>query len=378
MNYRRTYNDTIKIVIGTNEITGWESIGIHMGISSMPWQASLGITTAQPGHKAAVLISEGDSCSLYIGSELILTGYVVTVNETISPSSHSIVLDIAAKTLDLTDCSASLVTSDLTIGDNQNHAATLSLLANKVCSPFGVKAILAKGLMLPPIPLFAINLTETPFAILDRLCRQCGVLFYDTPDGNLLITRVNDKKSSVSIEYGKDIEEISTTRSTDGRYSKITAVLQTSTLLSSPPEDANYVSQLRASEAGKSATDPGIKRNRPLLIPVDLGDANFDVAGQRVLWEVARRAGRAQPITVRVSRWYDDTGAVWRPNQPVTLTLPGDKSVRDLVIAEVTLSRTPTGSSATLLLLSAASLKPEPLVNPLNNSVITQAFNQNK
>lgn len=378
MKYNGTYNDTIKIVVGQNEITGWESIGVHMGIASLPWQASLGITTAQPGHKAAVLISEGDACTLYIGSELILTGYVVTINETISPSSHSIVLDIAARTLDLTDCSASLVTSDLTIGENQSHAATLSLLANKVCGPFGVKVILEKGLSLPPIPLFAINLTETPFAILDRLCRQCGVLFYDTPEGNLLITQVNEQQGGAVIEYGTDIEEINTRRSTDGRYSKITAILQTSTLLSNPPEDANYVSQIRASEAGKSASDPGIKRNRPLLIPVDLGDANFDVAGQRVLWEIARRAGRAQPITVRVSRWYDDTGSVWRPNQPVTLTLPGDTAVRDLVIAEVTLSRTPTGSSATLLLLSAASLKPEPLVNPLNNSVITQAFNQNR
>lgn len=353
----------LTVTVGGQELIGWESYSYHAGIDVMPWQITVTATLHQPSGKDLNL-QEGMEASVKLGNDLLLTGYLVTISENISARSHSLSLLIASKTLDLTDCSGSLVTSDLNIGNNESSGRSLVEMMSLVCKPFGVKVLADSGLDNPVIPFFAINLTETPYAIIDRLCRQVGVIFTDTPEGNVRLVKVGSTSPSTAITYGDTIEEYSEQRSTDGRYSVIKAVLQTSQLLSQEPDSEDYVSQVKASEAGKEAHDPGITRNRPLLIPVDLGDANFDVAARRVVWEVARRSGRASPITVTVSGHRGTSKSLYRPNQPVTLTKPDDSKV-DRVIASVNLIGGISGRRASLTLLTAESLQPQPIVNKL-------------
>lgn len=353
----------LTVTIGSQELTGWESYSYHAGLDVMPWQLTVRATLHQPAGNSLNL-QEGMEASVRLGSDLLLTGYLVTISENISARSHSLSLLIASKTLDLTDCSGSLVTSDLNIGNNESSGRSLVTMMQLVCSPFGVKVSADDGLDNPTIPFFAINLTETPYAIVDRLCRQVGVLFTDTPEGNVRLVKVGSATPSTALAYGSTIEEYSEQRSTDGRYSVIKAVLQTSRLLSQEPDSEDYVSQVKASEAGKEAHDPGVTRNRPLLIPVDLGDANFDVAARRVIWEVARRSGRASPITVTVSGHRDAYQSLYRPNQPVALTKPDGNTV-ERIIASVNLIGGLSGRRASLTLLTAASLQPQPIVNKL-------------
>lgn len=354
----------LTVTVGGQELTGWESYSYHAGIDVMPWQITVTATLHQPTGNSLNL-QEGMAASVKLGDDLLLTGYLVTINENISARSHSLSLLIASKTLDLTDCSGSLVTSDLNIGNNESSGRSLVAMMQLVCAPFGVKVSADEGLDNPTIPFFAINLTETPYAIIDRLCRQVGVIFTDTPEGSVRLVKVGSTSPATSIAYGDTIEEYSEQRSTDGRYSVIKAVLQTSQLLSQEPDSADYVSQVKASESGREAHDPGITRNRPLLIPVDLGDANFDVAARRVVWEVARRSGRASPITVTVSGHRDTSKSLYRTNQPVTLTKPGGSKV-DLVVASVSLTGGISGRRASMTLLTADSLQPQPIVNKLS------------
>ena len=353
----------LTVTIGSQELTGWESYSYHAGMDVMPWQITVRATLHQPTGNSLNL-QEGMTASVKLGNDLLLTGYLVTISENISARSHSLSLLIASKTLDLTDCSGSLVTSDLNIGNNESSGRSLVSMMQLVCKPFSVDVTADDGLDNPTIPFFAINLTETPYAIIDRLCRQVGVIFTDTPEGNVRLVKVGSTQPATALAYGDTIEDYSEQRSTDGRYSVIKAVLQTSQLLSQEPDSADYVSQVKASEAGKEAHDPGITRNRPLLIPVDLGDANFDVAARRVIWEVARRSGRASPITVTVSGHRDASQSLYRPNQPVTLTKP-DGSTAERVIASVNLIGGLSGRRASLTLLTADSLQPQPIVNKL-------------
>lgn len=353
----------LTVTIGNQELTGWESYSYHAGLDVMPWQITVRATLHQPAGNSLNL-QEGMEASVKLGSDLLLTGYLVTISENISARSHSLSLLIASKTLDLTDCSGSLVTSDLNIGNNESSGRSLVGMMSLVCAPFGVQVTADEGLDNPVIPFFAINLTETPYAIIDRLCRQVGVIFTDTPEGNVRLVKVGSTQPATALAYGDTIEDYSEQRSTDGRYSVIKAVLQTSQLLSQEPDSADYISQIKASESGREAHDPGITRNRPLLIPVDLGDADFDVAARRVIWEVARRSGRASPITVTVSGHRDVSQSLYRPNQPVTLTRP-DGSTTERVIASVNLIGGLSGRRASLTLLTADSLQPQPIVNKL-------------
>lgn len=330
----------------------------------MPWQITVTATLHQPGG-SSLNLQEGMAARVKLGDDLLLTGYLVTITENISARAHTLSLLIASKTLDLTDCSGSLVTSDLNVGNNESSGRSLVDMMGLVCKPFGVAVTADRGLDNPVIPFFAINLTETPYAIIDRLCRQVGVIFTDTPEGNVRLVKVGSTSPSAALAYGDTIEEYSEQRSTNGRYSVIRAVLQTSQLLSQEPDSADYVSQVKASESGREAHDPGIARNRPLLIPVDLGDANFEVAARRVLWEVARRSGRASPITVTVSGHRGASKSLYRPNQPVTLTKPDGNKV-DRIIASINLTGGISGRRTGMTLLTAESLQPRPIVNKLS------------
>lgn len=354
----------LTVTVEGQELTGWENYSYNAGIDVMPWQITVTATLHQPTGNSLNL-QEGMEASVKLGDDLLLTGYLVAITENISARAHSLSLLIASKTLDLTDCSGSLVTSDLNIGNNESSGRSLVGMMGLVCKPFGVAVTADQGLDNPVIPFFAINLTETPYAIIDRLCRQVGVIFTDTPEGNVRLVKVGSAQAATTLTYGDTIEEYSEQRSTDGRYSVIKAVLQTSQLLSQEPDSADYVSQVKASESGREAHDPGITRNRPLLIPVDLGDANFEVAARRVLWEVARRSGRASPITVTVSGHRDASKSLYRPNQPVTLTKPDGNKV-DRIIASINLTGGISGRRTGMTLLTAESLQPRPIVNKLS------------
>ncbi|GBQ08003.1 phage baseplate assembly protein [Saccharibacter floricola] len=370
----KTDPNALKVTIDNHELTGWQNYSYHAGIDLIPWQLSLSATLHQlDNHDLSFTV--GASATVMMGETLMLTGYLVSTSESINANGHTISLIIGSKTQDLTDCSASLVTSDLTLGGNENNGRTLSSMVTQLCAPFGVSVTVDPQIDNPVIPLFAINLTETPYAIIDRLCRQVGLLFTDTAEGNIHLTTVQKAaEKTPSFRYGDTIEEYEEQHSTTNRYSIIKAVLQTSNLLSSEPNSADYVSQVKASESGKQATDPGMTRYRPLLIPVDLGDANFDVAGKRVLWEVARRSGRSQPITITVSGHRDEHGALYTPNTRVTLTKPDDSRV-DLVIANVTYEGSANGRRTQLTLLTSASLTPQPIVNKVNQKAGAAAQN---
>ena len=74
------------------------------------------------------------------------------------------------------------------------------------------------------VPQFTLNWGEVCQQVIERCCRYSALLYYEQPDGNLLLTRVSDKVAASGVEQGKNIESADFSDSMAERYSDYTGV----------------------------------------------------------------------------------------------------------------------------------------------------------
>ncbi|NHN83671.1 phage tail protein [Acetobacter musti] len=367
LGYANPTEPQVFAVIGSQLVTGWTGATIRVGVEIMPWTADLSVTLWQPEDGTTLTINEGDSAQVYVGTQLLITGYVVMAVETFSANSHDVRIQIASKSMDLVDCAAEFSTYQM----NSTNALAI---AQRVAQFAGIQIIPVDGAGNTDIQQFSVILTETAYEVIERLARLAGVLFYDRPDGNVTMSVVGSKRANGGFLFGHNIERMTSVRSMAGRYSKITAIIQNTAMLFAEPGDSNYVSQMDAISGKATATDPGITRTRNLLIPIELGDANYQVAQQRVQWEVNRRWGRSRPVTLTCDSWFDDDSVLWAPNTIASVTGKNGASV-DQVIGEITFHKGSDGTRADIVLMPPDAYQPEPILLPAQSSEAVQAIN---
>lgn len=361
----------VTIKIGKYTITGWERVSIRIGLEIMPWAAMLETSSWQPTAKGGgtPTINEGDACSILIGKDQVLTGYVQSIAEDIGPEEHLLRIVATSKSVDAVECSALFSTY-------QMNNTTVLAIARQVCQQAGIEVRSIGGAGETNIQQFSVILTETAYEVIERATRLAGCLFYDQPDGSILLAPLGSKNVG-SLTVGKNIERVVFLRSLAGRYSKVQAIIQNMAVLFSPPEDGNKQAQQMQAQTAPvqaSATDSGVKRSRTLLIPVETGDADYAVARQRVQWEVARRYGRSQVMEVTSDSWRDSRGHIWQPNTLCTLSRPKTGFKQELLIAEVEFVQGESGTHANLVLMPPDAFKPQPLVLPMAQSEAVAAI----
>ena len=362
------------IKIGKYTITGWERVSIRIGLEIMPWAAMLETSSWQPTTSggSTLKINEGDACSILIGKDQVLTGYVQSIAEDIGPEEHSLRIVATSRSIDAVECSALFSTYQM------NNTTVLGI-AQQVCQQAGIQVRSIGGAGDTNIQQFSVILTETAYEVIERATRLAGCLFYDQPDGSIVLAPLGTKNVG-SLTMGKNIERMSVLRSLSGRYSTVQAIIQNMAVLFTPPDDGNKQTQQMQAQTAPvqaSANDGGVKRSRTLLIPVETGDADYAVARQRVQWEVARRYGRSQVTEVTTDSWRDSNGHLWQPNTLCTISRPqtGFKAV--LLIAEIEFVQGDMGTHANLVLMPPQAFKPQPLVLPLAQSEGVAAATRN-
>ncbi|MEG3347600.1 phage baseplate assembly protein [Novacetimonas sp. GS1] len=372
LGWNNTPSDQVSIVVtsgGTSrQITNWTSAVLRLGIEIMPWTAALGMTAARASAAGVDTINPGDTCQVYIGADLVFTGYVITVVEDLGPEDHMFEVQIASKSVDLVECAADFTTFQMT---STNALA----IAQKVAQRSGISVVSLNGAGDTDILAFSVILTETAYEVIERVSRLAGVLFYDQPDGNICMSGVGTRRAASGFTMGQNIERMQAVRSLGGRYSKVTAVcMGTVSLFTDPNVDA-LESQMGVLTVGVDATDPGVPRTRNMFVPVENGDQDYAVARQRVQWEVNRRIGRAYTISLTADSWRDQAGQLWLPNMLVPTT-GSSGARRDLLVGELTLRQTvEDGTHADVVLNPAEAYMPEPMLNPVLADRFIQALN---
>jgi prophage tail gpP-like protein len=236
-------------------------------------------------------------------------------------------------------------------------------IAQQLAEPYAISVSATTADVGDPIPQFNLILGETPFEIIERICRYRGLLAYEQPDGSLFLTQVGSTSAASGFTEGQNVEEAEAVYSMDGRFSEYQALLQSMQVFTDTGDGGNLIA---------TVTDPGVKRHRRMVIITEAGGGGQDVAKQRALWEAARRAGRANRVSVKTDGWRDSGGTLWTPNTLVSLVLPSLKLQQaNWIIGEVTYVRGEGGTTADLVIMPPAAFLPEPvLLQPFPADVV--------
>lgn len=340
-------NDDLTLQISGHAISGWTEIRVTRGIERLPSDFEIGLTELYPGELDNVVVSPGQPCTVLLGSELVITGYVDRFAPAFAEDRHAIRVTGRSKCEDLVDCAAEWP------GGQINGANALAI-AQKLAQPYGI-TVSSKVQNLPPIVQFNLMLGESAFEVIERISRFSQLLAYDQPDGNLALAQVGTVSAASGMVEGQNVQEADVQYSADQRYSDYKAFLQSVDEFTDLGNNGNQLIDV---------PDPNCPRHREMVIIAEGGQgAGIDVAKKRALWECARRAGRSKRARVVVDSWRDSAGNLWQPNTLVPVKLPSLKLNETMCIGEVTYSRSDDrGTIAELILMPPAAFSPEPIL----------------
>lgn len=344
-------SDDLIIEVNGQKVQGWEKIRVTRSIERTPADFEITMTERYPGELEPMIINAGDPCKVYLGADLVITGYVDRVGSLLTGTTHEVTVIGRSKSADLLDCSAEWPGSQI-------MGSSVVDIARKLCKPYGINVINRSANNGPVIPQFTLILGETVFSIIERMSSYSRFLVYDDTDGNLLIDRVNTTDQAASgFEEGVNVESARITRTMDNRYSQYVA-------FKISIDNFNDFSQtLALGDSNQLAItyDKGVPRYRRLVMIAEPVSGGRDLVVARALWESARRLGRSQSVHIRTDGWRDKAGKLYTPNTLAKVHIPTMKVVNEmLTISQVVYERDETGTHADVSLMPSVAFTPEP------------------
>jgi prophage tail gpP-like protein len=338
--------EEIALVLGGQTWRGWESIRVLRSLEMIAGAFELTVTERWPGQQDRAGIKPGAPCSLTIGGEPVIVGFVDTVRAQYDAQAHKVTVQGYDATSDLVDCS-------ILIGHAAIPDGPAVAMVERICDLFEIKVSADVPQAQTKIVNNCIQFSETAFEAISRICALAGLLPVSDGKGGLLLTNAGSAGERAAIILGENVLRGEGVSSMHNRYSFYLAAGQTAASDNVDPRSAVIGS-------GK-AVDPGVLRFRPLVIDAEVGYPGKDYYETRARWEAAVRIGRALRATMTVRGWRDDAGALWQPN---TLARVKDDFLAidgELLISGVELTLDDEGTLATLTLTRRQAFTPAPL-----------------
>jgi prophage tail gpP-like protein len=339
--------DDVTVIIADVAYAGWQSVRITRGIERLPSDFELMLTDIYASDPDALQIKAGDTCVVKIGGDTVLTGYIDVVQIEITTKSHELHVFGRSKCADLVDCSAEWPGGQIT-------GNSVLEIARKLAAPYNIQ-VDADDDPGGPIPQFNLMRGESPFDIIERLCRFRQLLAYDDADGNLLLSTGSTQAAASGFREGINVERATAAFSMHERFSEYRCYMQPVALF----QDLGNLPDLIDTEF-----DPKVPRHRLKILIAENGGVDWQqVAADRTVWEQARRIGRSYALRLTTDAWRDKAGALYEPNTLVALDLPTLKITgRRWTISEVTYRRDNTGTRCDLVIMPPVAFNPTPKV----------------
>lgn len=352
--YKPPLNE-ISIVVGGRTITGWSDVRITRSIERLPNDFELSYTETEDIKGLAMLIHAGDPCVIKIDTDVVLTGYIDRVMPSIGPGTHRLTASGRGRCQDLVDCAANY-------RGGQMSVSTVDQIATILAFPYDI-GIEASGDMGAPIPAFNIGHGQTPFEVIENICRFRQLLAFELPNGNLALTREFKKVAASGFAEGVNVQSASAVWSMDQRYSHYWVYLQSLDVLQDYPGNAgNLFGECK---------DPAVPRFRLRKIITETSghEMGRDYANDRAAWEGSRRMGRSAEVRLTSDSWRDIEDKLFEPGTLVDIDLPSvymTSGPEDLnsrfLIGEVTYRKGEAGTSLDIVAMSPLAFNPEPTV----------------
>lgn len=347
---------------------GWESVEITRNLNAAAGAFRLTVSDRLPWP-----ILPSDSIQIKMGSTLVLTGTVDTIDGISSSSDHKITVSGRDKTAILVDASA--------LNDpGEWFNIGLLKLCEELASPLGIKVRSELGILgdypLERFETFKIQPGESAWNAIERACRLRAVLTFATPGGELALVQ-----SGASGAANTELHEGSQLR----RFSRVTQepgnLISTHLHYTHAERFAVYV--VRGQRSGGDdgwgeevalvegrALDPELPSERQLLVLAE-GQVTFDSAQDRAQWEATQRAARSSTVTCLVAGWRQDPASastsspLWFPNLRVAIRVESLQLDTELLVEQVKFSRSITaGTRTSLRLVRVDAFQAKPVVDP--------------
>lgn len=356
--------EQIQLQVGGRVYYGLESIDVVRSIEAVC--ASFQIQIADPGSKggrSAVRIAPGSRAEIYLGRDLLLSGYVDAIEARLEASSHPIRIEGRDLAGDLVDCTPLGLPSEF-------YDVDLATLASALAEPLGLSVRVDSDEEIRPFEIFAIRPTETAWETLERAARARGLLGRSEPDGSIVLSRAGSERATVRIVDGENLHAVDRLRlDLSGRYRRYVVLGQR------PGSALSYGSDVAEIQA--EAQDPIPRATRTLAIQAE-GSVDDDAAAILATWWANVRAARGSSLSLSLQGWRQggDRGPIWRPGVLVPVSIPRLSVSGDWLVAGVRLSRSiRDGSIASLSLAlpdSYLAAPPEPDREPLFGSELEE------
>ena len=242
------------------------------------------------------------------GFSALVTGYVTRATWRSTATNYAVTAEGRSVTADLVDCVPFARISD------QAKTLTPFKLITKICEPFNI-TVLDEVKDNKPLKKFNVELGETAFDAIDRVCRSRGILPMTRSDGALVLTKSSNFTRTVDMP-----EDLPASRqleySEENRFSEYYVYGQ-------HPGEENFKRDRVLNQSGV-ADDGIVGRYRPTVILADTPSSKADLDKQ-ALWERSVRLGRSEIVRYRVSGVVAPDGEPWEPGM---LARMNDKVLR--------------------------------------------------
>lgn len=349
--------DSAFLKINDKIFGGWKSFTISQSIETIAGSFRLAVTDKWSDQKDPWPILPGDKCSVFIGEDKLITGYVDSVDTTLSANDRTITISGRDMTADLVDCSIDYAGGEI-------YNTKLEKICEKLFKPFGINVI-AKTSTGTAITMARITNGESVFELVEKKAREKGLLFLVNSEGGVDISAPGSDYASTALIQGVNLLSCQASFDYKDRFSVYKVKAQNGF----EGSGTNGFTTL-----GK-ASDAGVSRYRPLVIN---GETILDIAGakKRAEYEAIVRASRSMKVNCSVQgfRQYPD-GPLWKLNQLVRFDAPliGVESTELLISSlEYTLDDN-SGSVTSIGLMRKDAFIPVPEVPKKNEFSLGQS-----
>lgn len=354
--------DLVTLLINGMVYGGWKEISIERGVDRCVSTFNLAVSERWAGQSQPWQIMPFSAVQVFVGADLMLTGYVAAYVPSWDPKSHGVRVTGHSKTIDLVQCNPD-------IKSGQFSGFTVAAIARSICALFGINVVVQTDLANQVVENTNLQRSETAFAFLERLGRLSGVLMCDDPNGNLVLATAGSVKASSTLVQGQNIMSANAMINVDKRHSIYIVKGQASIGhgatptynglggISAPAAPTGAVqTQMRA-----TATDSDVPRYRP---KVTLGESQLTLAQMRARanWQKQFAYGQATKATIIVPGFRQADGTLWTINQIVACTVPWLEIDADLLVAKVkfSLDEKASGHRTELMLGPVEGYTPDP------------------
>lgn len=334
--------NAVRLVINGVEYGGWKSVRIEAGIERQARSFDLEVTDRWPGQADIPRrIRPFDACQVFIGADLVLTGYVDATPIKYDGRSIGVGVKGRSKTADLVDCcpieaGQAIVAGAGRWGDvigpdgksvkvvappaksaAQWRNMKLEAIAAALAAPYGVRVIaeLDTG---KPLADHQVQQGETVFESIDRMMRLRHVLSTDNERGDLVFIDVGSAgRAATALVLGSNVLASSTELDYKGVFSEYVVKGQRAgnddQYGTDVAEEEGTATEDTADTQTAIANDSRSKRRRVLVIKQS-GHADDGTCADRAEYERAHRAAKALQTNYTVAGWRQEDGTLWRPN----------------------------------------------------------------